>query len=353
MTRARILTLVGYNAYFVLAFLLFCYWTFPYDRLAAYLIDRVAESGSGYTLDIGSLEPYWLTGVELEQVKVRKQAAAMAAPATAAPGDKKAAPAPEPGITVSTAHARLGLFSLLFGSKKLSFGAELGQGEIEGTFEQDGDDAHVVATLSKVDLGKLGLLESLVSVPMQGTLTGDFDLALAKAAAKTNGKVKLTIQKMVVGDGKAKLKVGAMGGLTLDPISAGDVTLEMDVKEGVGTVRKMSANGSDLRLQGSGEVRFTQPLKRSRLGLLLRLELTDAYRNKSSRTKAMFMLLDSSPAPQVAAAKTADGAFQLRLTGPLSSVRALPAGMDPSGGAGGAGGLPAMPDVAAGGDDDE
>jgi type II secretion system protein N len=346
MTRDRILSLLGYNAFFWFAFWLCAYWTFPYERLAAFLTDKVTESGSGYTLEIGALSPYWLTGVQLEQVKVRKQAAE----SLATPPDPKGAPVVDQAIKIDVAHARLGILPLLTGSTKLSFGAELGSGEIEGTYQESGDDKQVVATLSKVDLSKLAVLESLISLPTKGTLTGEFDLTLGKQASKTNGKVNLTIDKLTVGDGKAKFKVGNMGGLTIDPIDAGNVTIALDVKDGTGTVKKLTANGPDLKLDGSGDIRFAQPLTRSRLGILLKFKLTDAYRNKTSRTKTMFALLEGSGGQQLASARTTDGSYQLRVSGTLSAARALPAGNQ--GFTGGAGST-AMPAATSGPEDDE
>jgi type II secretion system protein N len=346
MNRERILMAVGYGAFFWFFFFLFAYFMFPYQRLAAYLSDKVAESGSGYTLEIGAIAPYWLTGVELNDVKVRRAAAeVLAAPAAPAGKDK---PLLDQSIKVRTAHARMGVFSLLFGNTALSFAAELEAGQLEGTYDDDGDEKHVVAKLEKVDLAKLGLLESLISLPLKGMLTGDFDLILAPQAAKTSGKIKLLVQKLTAGDGKAKLKLGSMGGLTIDPIAVGDVNVDVDVKAGVGSVRKLSSTGPDLTLDGSGDVRFAQPLGRSRLGLLLRLKLNESYRDKTPRTKVMFSLLDGASSPQVAAAKTPDGAFQVRLGGSLASPRVLPAGQ---GSGGKAGGLPAASPVA--GDDDD
>jgi type II secretion system protein N len=337
MNRERILSLLGYNAFFWLAFWLCAYWTFPYERLAAFITDKVMESGSGYTLEIGSLSPYWLTGVELEQVKVRKQAAE----SLAAPSDPKGKPELDQAIKIDVAHARLGLLALLTGSTDVSFGAELGTGEIDGIYSESGDDKHVAATLSKVDLSKLSVLESVISLPTQGTLSGEFDLNLGLQPSKTSGKVDLTIQKLTVGDGKAKFKLGSMGGLTIDPIGVGDVNLVLDVKEGTGTVKKLSSNGKDLQLQGSGDIRFAQPLTRSRLGIMLRLKLTDAYRNKTPRTKTMFALLEGSSAPQLAAARAGDGWYQLRVSGTLAAARPIPAG-GMAGSGGGAATAPAM-----------
>lgn len=348
MTRARILNLLGYNAFFWFAFWLCAYWSFPYERLAAFITDKVAESGSGYTLEIGALSPYWLSGVELEQVKLHKQASA----ALATPPDEKGKAPHDNAIRIDSARARLGLFALLFGGKSLSFDAELGTGKIEGTYAESGDDKKVVASLSAVDLSKLGLLEELVSLPMKGTLSGEFDLTLNPQPSKTNGKIALHIQKLTIGDGKAKLKLGTMGGLTIDPISAGDLALEVEVKEGTGAIKRFTTNGADLKLDGSGDLRFAQPLVRTRLGILLRLKLTDAYKNKTPRTKTMVSLLEGSSVPQVAAAKTSDGSYQVRLSGTFASARVLPAGGQSSGPAGGGpGGLPA--NTSAPGDDDE
>jgi type II secretion system protein N len=323
MTRSRILALLGYNTFFWVVFWLCAYWSFPYERLAAFLVDKVAESGSGYTLEIGGLAPYWLSGVELEDVQVRKQASA--ALATPPSDDAKGAPV-DPAIKIQSARARVGLLSLLTGSRDVSFFAQLGTGAVEGTYEEDAEAKTLVAKLSKVDLAKLGLLESIVPLPMKGTLTGDFDLTLGAQPSKTAGSIKLAVQQLTMGDGKAKLKLGAMGGLTIDPISAGALNVEIDVKDGVGTIRKLSTNGSDLKLDGSGSVRFVQPLARSRLDLTLKIALTDAYKNKSARTQAMFTLLETSGSPQVAAAKAADGSYQLRLLGTFASVRPLPSG---------------------------
>lgn len=324
MNRARLLQLAGYNAFFWLWFWLFCYWTFPYERLAAFLSDRVAESASGYTLEIGELSPHWVTGVALSNVKVRKQGAADAATSEASDKAAKKKKKKDDAINIREARARMGILSLLMGGKSLSFSAVLEQGEIEGEYEEDGDKKRIDAQLTKIDLQKLGILDSLVSLPVKGTLEGAVDLTLAKVPSQSSGTVTMTMKGLTFGDGEAKLKVGSMGGLTIDPVNAGNVTLELDVKEGVGRVKRLVADGQDVELTGSGEVRFADPLSRSRLDILLQIKFTDAYRNKSSRTKALFSLLDGASIPQVRAAKTPDGALAFKLVGALSSVRAVP-----------------------------
>ena len=321
-SRAVWLPYVAYNALFWVAFWLFCYWTFPYERIATVLSDRVAASGKGYSLEIGSLSPYWLSGVELSDVVLRKDPDPRE-PA-AAPGDKGAAP--DRALRVREAHARVGILGLLFGSRKVNFDATLESGEIEGSYQGTSELHSVSAKLDKLDLAKLGLIEAMLQIPMQGTLSGDIDVALAQDPKLTQGSVKLELDKLVVGDGKAKVKVGGLGGLTLDPIDAGDLALEFDIKEGVGVLSRLATDGKDLKLKGSGDIRLGTPVGASRLSLLVNIKFTDSYRNKSPRTQAMFGLLDNAGAPQITAAKTPDGALQYRLTGTLSSPRPLPEG---------------------------
>jgi type II secretion system protein N len=335
MTREKLLPIAGYAGLFFAAFFLFCYWTFPYERVALYLVDQVAKSGRGYTLEIGELSPYWLSGVELTNVTLRKPETQL--PVVPAGKDKPAAPS---GIQIRDVRARLGIFALLFGKKSVNFDAAFDEGEMEGTVSDDGETKHVEATLDKVDLAKFGALEALLSLPVKGSLSGDIDVTLGKDPKNTVGTVKLTLGGLTVGDGKAKLKLGSMGGLTVDPVEAGNVQIELDVKDGLGTVKKMSADGKDLELKGSGDVRFADPVGRSRVSVLMAVKFTDSYRNKSSRTKAMFSLLDSGM-PEVNAAKTPEGALQFRLVGTLASVRALPQGSARLGGAAPAGRAPA------------
>ncbi len=328
MNRTQLLTIAGYGAFFWAWFALFAYWTFPYDRVAAYLTDRVDQGDSGYSLEIGSLAPYWLTGVELEDVKLRR-VSPVASPTPTEPN----AEADDGAFNVREARARLSMLSLLIGNRAVSFDAELEQGAVDGEYEESGDTKHLEATLSKIDLGRLGVLESVLSLPVKGDVGGELDLTLGKEPTKSSGNVKLTIRGLTIGDGKAKFKLGAMGGLTIDPIEAGTVTLELDVKEGLGTVKKLSTDGKDLELDGSGTIRFAEPVARSRVDILVRIKFTDAYKNKSGRTKALFSLLDGAAVPQVRAAKSADGALQFRLVGTLGAVRASPAGRSDVGGA--------------------
>jgi type II secretion system protein N len=318
--RASWLPYVAYNTLFWIAFWMFCYWTFPYDRVATYLIDRV--SGRGYTLEIGELHPYWLSGVELTNVVVRKDSSE---PPAIVPGAAKEKPV-DTAFRIPEVRARMGILSLLFGGKAVNFDLALDDGEIDGSFAEDSEQKSFKASFEDVDLAKLGLFDTLLSLPVRGTLGGEIDLTLNRDPKQSSGKVDLKLDKLTVGDGKAKIKVGGMGGLTLDPVEAGTLKVEIDVKQGVGSIKRLSTDGKDLQLKGSGELRFAEPLMSSRASILVNIRFTDSYRNKSPRTQAMFSLLDNSGSPQLLAAKMPDGALQYRLAGTLGLLRPVPEG---------------------------
>jgi hypothetical protein len=66
----------------------------------------------------------------------------------------------------------------------------------------------------------------------------------------------------------------------------------------------------------------------SRLDILLRVKFTDAYKNRDEHTRNLFSALDFFP--QLAPAKTTDGALQYQLAGPFAlGLLPTPAGAMP------------------------
>ena len=147
-------------------------------------------------------------------------------------------------------------------------------------------------------------------------------MALGEQAAGTQGDVVMTIDKLVLGDGKSKVKVpGMAGGLTLDPIDAGTLDLKVDVKDGVATVEKMESKGKDLELSGSGSIRIARPFSQSRADITLAVKFSDAYKQRSDRTKVAFELMSQNP--MIKRATGSDGMMRFKLTGSLSALRAV------------------------------
>jgi type II secretion system protein N len=309
--RDKFLLGVLYTGFFAVVFVLSVYWTFPYDRVRSFVAAQLSTKEGGTTtrnVEIGELEPAGFGGIHVSDVSITQM------PAT---------PDEEPTLLrLSELTAKLSILPLLWGDKRLAINAEAGKGTLDGKVAQSGDTRHVEAELNALDVGELGL-GSFVGLPLKGKASGSIDLNLEADPTKTTGSIKLEIRGLKVGDGKAKLKVPGMpGGLTLDEVEAGKLELSIEVRDGVAKLTRLSTDGKDLKLSGSGNVRLVDPLKRSRPDLNLDLTLSDDYKNKSDRTKAMFELLALRPEWQ--RATTPDGTMHVHVGGTFSAIRGGP-----------------------------
>lgn len=301
---------VAYPAFFLLSFVLGAYWTFPYDRVRDFVVQEAERDGST-RLEIASLSPSWLTGIEAEGVRF------------ATVPDDGGEPAE---LVISHLTARISLLSLLVGEQAVSFDADLETGNVEGEFATSESVTSVQATLTNVDLRRIGPLRGAVGLPVTGRANGTIDLTVAQEAANTTGSVELTINGLSVGDGETPLVIQGLGsGLTLERMNLGTLQLRMQVERGVGTIQRLRANGEHAELWGSGTMRFVQPLRGSSMDLLVRIKFKDAYRESSDRMRALFSLLELNP--QVRPARTSDGALQWRVQGAFASrIRMVPSG---------------------------
>jgi type II secretion system protein N len=320
----RILRYAGYTAFWFFCFVIFAYWTFPYDRVKDFIIQEVERPmgpgerriPSGVQLSIDELSPSFITGVDLEGVTY-----------TQLPEEPDGEPTE---VEIEEATVRVSLLSLLTGGLGVSYDLSIGGGNIEGEFEQSDTSQHVVAQMSEVDLSKLGVIRGLIGLPVTGKLEGNVDITVAEEAEQTAGSLAVTIEDLQIGDGEAKFPVGGMSeGLTIERIEAGNLTLELEVEEGVAELKEFSSDGPDLALAASGNIRLAQPFERSRMDLLLRVAFTDRYKEKSDLTTRLFAALEL--APQVRPARTDDGALQYRVTGAFGGrgPATRPAGREP------------------------
>lgn len=322
-TRRKLVYFVGGPLAFVVLFLMFAYWTFPYDRLRDWIVQEVERPAnatgdrrpSGYTLQIRSLSPSWLTGVELEGVRFSKL--------SSEPGGRPIV------IEADEIDARISLLSLIGGDISLTFDALIGGGTVEGAFERTDETTHVEAEIADVDVKRLGVLRDLIGLPVTGSLGGKVNLTLAQETKNTNGSVDLHIANVNIGDGRAELRRRAgTKGLVIERLAAGRLTLQAEIRDGVARIGKIDANGNDIEVNGSGTIRLAQPLRMSRAELMLRVKISDAYKRRNDRTRALFELMDFDP--ELAAAKTPDGSLQWRIEGTFGGgMRSAPAGRAP------------------------
>jgi type II secretion system protein N len=301
-----------YTGFFVVVFVISAYLTFPYERVRDLIMSRASTTatiGPSRSVQIGELVPFGLGGVRLKDVEIVQ---------TSTPAE------PPSVLRVAELSVHLSPWALLFGERKLELHAAVGGGHVDAKYLESSTSRHIQAELDKVDVAQLGL-GSYVGLPVRGKASGNIDLTVPAEAQKSTGTVKLEIKGVHIGDGKAKIKIPALGGsgLTLDEINAGKLELGVQVQDELATLTRFATDGSDLKLSGKGSLRLTDILRRSRPDLTIELTFSDAFKAKSDRAKAMFEIIGMRPEWQHAT--TPDGTIRVHVGGTLQALRAGPA----------------------------
>lgn len=306
----QILKWMGYPMFFLLCFVFFAYQTFPYERLAARLVQEA--QALGYEIEIIDLTNSGLTGLTFENLRLVLPSEGEDSPALDVIVDE---------LTVSTS-----LFSLVSDTKSYSFDAELAGGEADGDLVLGPDTMEVDAELDDINLEALPALRKFTKVPLAGTLNGDIAIDMPSEVAESTGSIEITIEDLNIGDGKSKLEIPGWGGLTLDRADAGNLELVATIEDGSAKIERATSHGKDLELDVLGKVRLLRPLKRSELNVMLRVKIQDAYKERSAKVATMLELASSG----LKAAQTAEGAIQYTVAGSFAGrLRPRGAGTQP------------------------
>jgi len=308
-TTRKLVSLAGYASFFFMCFVMFSYWSFPYGRVREFLIRKVAAD-MGYQLSIGEIAPHWVTGLRVSELKLTKPAAN----ASSEPTD----------LNIQEATIRASILPLLLGNVVVNFWLSDGTGEVDGTYEHGEEAFSFDAELLNLDVGALGI-GGWLGLPLRGQASGEVALAIAENLAESDATANLTIAQLALGDGKAKVKIpGMRDGFTVERVDAGTLTLKLKTANGVVTLEQLSAQGTDLKLKGDGSLRLVRPLLRSRGDFTVAVTFTDKYKERNDRTKALFQLMAFQP--EIKRATSDDGTMNFQLSGPLQTLRAVPAG---------------------------
>ena len=315
----KFLRFMGYSSFFWASFWLFAYLTFPYERVRDRLVQEVEfpkdargnRRPSGYQLEIMDLQPSWFTGVEAHGVRIIK------------PGEGEE---PTVDVLLEEVHARISLLSLLTGTVAVTFDARLAGGSLEGEVEMGDSGSLRLDIVEPIQMQRVSIIRNFLGLPMGGKLSGDIDVTFPENIQEAEGHVNLLTENLRIGDGEAKLRLPGMpNGITLERINVGRMAIQMQIAAGVATVQRLRSRGDDAELDGTGTINLMQPLRQSRLDLLVRLKILPAYAEQSDRARSMVALLDS--VPTLARARTSDGALQYRLGGSVGGgIRSSPAG---------------------------
>lgn len=318
----RYLRFVGYAFAYLLAFAIFAYVSFPYERLRQYVIstyNATQTPPSQTRLEIDSLTWSWrFPGIVAEGVRL-----VVPSPAPSE-GEKQPPPQYLEADEVFVSASALGL---LTGAREASFGADALGGRIDGWAQESSGGRRLELQLDGVNPGAIPQLASAIGLPLSGRLSGHISLDVPEGnISRAEGTVDLAAEDLVLGDGKAKIQ----NAIALPELHMGAFVLKAQVTGGRLKLDECTAQGRDLDLALTGSVRLRPRVENSVLDLELKFSFADKYKNQSDMTKALFGQPDSKipglfdTVTSKHLTKQDDGSYAARLGGSFARLTPRP-----------------------------
>jgi type II secretion system protein N len=249
----RILKYIAYLALFICSFVVFLYWMFPYDVLRERIAGAIEQQvGRQVNVSIGKLEPYWFTGVDIENLEIE---------GVGAGGAREL-------ISLKGARARAAIFSLLFGGPRVSFDLEVGKGEVSGDTAVDSDSIALDIDIDDLNFGDIGFIKSATGLNLSSRIGGYVKLDIDRARpVRSKGKVSLDLR-----DIKIRASSLSLGEMEL-PLPELTVTkgrgssMEVEIGKGVVEIKALKLVGGDLEIDLTGKIFLSTKVDNYRLNL--------------------------------------------------------------------------------------
>ena len=286
----------GYAAFFVFAFIVCMYWTFPLD-VAKDRILQAASKQAKMNITAKSLESSWLTGVVAKGVKIEQT------------------DSDEP-IELSEVYARAHLLPFLTGGRGVTLNMPIAKGEIEADVVQSADGLDIVAEGESLELALIPGLAKAAGLPLAGELDLNIDLFAGTDPKTSEGVVKLKGSGLEVLKG-GKIPIPKFGDFTVPELILGSFDWEIPITKGKAKFDKLELKGESLELTVDGDITVGNPLERSLVNLKIRFKPTAALQKKEA---ALVGVLNSA----LRRSKGSDGFFGYAVSGSAMRPRFIP-----------------------------
>ncbi len=311
LIRGAIYSLAGTVTFFV-ALNFFMNWDLVKNRIAHEL-----ERLSGYDVTIGDVS-FGFSGITMQDVVMVSR--------PEKDGEKPSR------FKISSLAVRANPFSLMGSDKDVGFSMKTLGGSISGNFSKDGDMKTFKMQLEDISIAKVPFLMSAISLPVKGTISMDGHVSLDRHGwRKSNGEFNVTLRRMVVGDGKTKVKAKFLmppknkgqakfqeDGFPLPPLSLGEkFAWTVSIKNGKAEVKDFVTKSKDGELELVGHIKFRDPVKLSMTEMYIKFKFSDEAKKKHDSLEVFELSLQRR-------GKRADGYFGMSISGQLSALRFLP-----------------------------
>ncbi|MEO1338695.1 MAG: type II secretion system protein GspN, partial [Myxococcota bacterium] len=235
------LRIVGYIAFFLFAFVIGLYWSFPFESAKDRIL-RTASKQTKMTITAKSLEPNWVTGAVAKGIKI--QTAADAEP-----------------IELSQVYVRAHVLPMLTGGRGFTVDAPIAKGDVHADIVQSSKGADIDAQAEGLEIALLPGLAEKTGLKLAGDVDLDVDLFAGTDPKTSEGVLKIKAA------GLETLKGGKMSNFPIPELNVGSFDWTIPVKNGEALLEQLTITGGDVDLRVDGKITLGSPLDRSLLNL--------------------------------------------------------------------------------------
>jgi type II secretion system protein N len=273
MKAQKILKIIAYIGFGLVALLLNFYWTFPEQAVGqriSYEVRRLSQGRIGVTFDNVSL--YRLSGVSASGVTVN---------ITGDTTDNKTS------FTLEKVKVRLRLLPLLIASLSVDVKLQEKNGTLWARIWRKPKDSFEFSMESEgMDLGKLPLVNRPAGVPLQGKLNGTAEAYWdSQDARKSTGKGALVFKGMGIGP-------ASIQGFTLPSVSLGQIDFGFNIDAGRMKITNFKQTGGQVLAQISANATLRPPIATSPLNACLQFKGDEKFLTANPNIKAALQLAE-------------------------------------------------------------
>lgn len=285
----------GYIALGGVAYILFLYWTFPFDNLKGRLEGGIEKAlGPDYDIHITQISPSFVTGVVLKGISLTVRSGGIT----------------QPMLDVDKARVRVGLFSLLLGNPEASFSLQFKKSTIDGRVAKRDTSLQIEADLDPVQLTNVPWFASVLGLKLAGNVSGTMTMSMPLEGNRpSEGAINLSFQGGELEAG-SKIPLGQAGSMDITNAikfaQGKDSKLVMKWSKGLVDLSSWKWADGDIQLDLRGQAFTAVNVANTRLNVNGTISLSPQFEK------------DFPIITMISKQKQADGSYAISVTGNLS-----------------------------------
>lgn len=232
------------------------------------------------------------------------------------PGTDAAPDAPRPLPTeIDRLRVRVGLLSLVRGKPRAGLRMQVDDGRLDASVVPVGSGFRFTATFDELELRRFQPIREAIGLPVQGRVNGTITLGYDADVRLDGGELRLSIENTILGPGDLHAEAfRPFGGFVPLPATRlGRITLSGDISGSDLALEELTANGTDVRFDITGDAQLRDPLAATTIRLALVFSLNEEYVEDAGLAAALNLW------PVLRQAQSGDG-YALLLSGPVGNL---------------------------------